>query len=66
MAHATLTITMPETIWIHQLSTAYPESTFRVLAAVPGSESGFALVRITGPTHSIDPKSTINTAHDST
>ena len=50
MAHATLTITMPETIWIHQLSTAYPESTFRVLAAVPGSESGFALVRITGPT----------------
>ncbi len=50
MAHATLTITMPEEVWIHQLSTAYPESTFRVLAAVPGPESGFALVRITGPT----------------
>ena len=50
MAHATLTITMPESVWVHQLSTAHPESTFRVLAAVPGSESGFALVRITGPT----------------
>jgi len=50
MAHATLTITMPEEIWIQQLSTAYPESTFRVLAAVPGPESGFALVRITGQT----------------
>lgn len=49
MAHATLAITMPEDVWIHQLSTEYPESTFRVLAAVPGSESGFALVRIAGP-----------------
>lgn len=49
MAQATLTITMPEQVWIQQLSTAYPEATFRVLAAVPGSESGFALVRIAGP-----------------
>ncbi|AXR78144.1 helix-turn-helix domain-containing protein [Natrarchaeobaculum sulfurireducens] len=49
MAQATLTITMPEQVWIQQLSTAYPNATFRVLAAVPGAESGFALVRITGP-----------------
>ncbi|MXV64325.1 helix-turn-helix domain-containing protein [Natronorubrum sp. JWXQ-INN-674] len=49
MAQATLTITMPEQVWIQQLSTAYPEATFRVLAAVPGSDSGFALVRIAGP-----------------
>ncbi|ELZ16434.1 Bacterio-opsin activator HTH domain-containing protein [Haloterrigena salina JCM 13891] len=49
MAQATLTITMPEQIWIQQLSTAYPGATFRVLAAVPGSETGFALVRIAGP-----------------
>ncbi|WP_255171550.1 helix-turn-helix domain-containing protein [Natrononativus amylolyticus] len=49
MAQATLTITMPEQVWIQQISTAHPESTFRVLAAVPGPESGFALVRITGP-----------------
>ncbi|QFU83801.1 helix-turn-helix domain-containing protein [Natronorubrum aibiense] len=46
MAQATLTITMPEQVWIQQLSTAYPAATFRVLAAVPGSETGFALVRI--------------------
>ncbi len=49
MAQATLTITMPEQVWIQQLSTAYPDATFRVLAAVPGADSGFALVRITGP-----------------
>ncbi|WP_254523566.1 helix-turn-helix domain-containing protein [Natrinema caseinilyticum] len=48
MAHATLTLTMPDEVWIQQISTAYPESTFRVLAAVPGSETGFALVRIAG------------------
>ncbi|WP_226041486.1 helix-turn-helix domain-containing protein [Natrinema sp. DC36] len=48
MAHATLTLTMPESIWIQQISTDFPESTFRVLAAVPGSDTGFALVRIAG------------------
>ncbi|ELY62279.1 helix-turn-helix domain-containing protein [Natronolimnohabitans innermongolicus] len=48
MAQATLTVTMPEQVWIQQLSTAYPETTFRVLAAVPGAERGFALVRIAG------------------
>ncbi|PCR90746.1 helix-turn-helix domain-containing protein [Natrinema ejinorense] len=49
MAQATLTLTMPEEIWIQQISTEYPAATFRVLAAVPGTESGFALVRISGP-----------------
>ncbi|RQG95880.1 helix-turn-helix domain-containing protein [Natrarchaeobius chitinivorans] len=49
MAQATLSVTMPEQVWIQQVSVAYPEATFQVLAAVPGSESGFALVRITGP-----------------
>ncbi|MDF9746637.1 helix-turn-helix domain-containing protein [Natrinema salsiterrestre] len=49
MAQATLSLTMPEEVWIQQISTDYPEATFRVLAAVPGSESGFALVRIAGP-----------------
>ncbi|RQG96829.1 helix-turn-helix domain-containing protein [Natrarchaeobius oligotrophus] len=49
MAQATLTVTMPEQVWIQQVSTEYPEATFRVLAAVPGAESGFALVRVTGP-----------------
>ncbi|MFC6717812.1 helix-turn-helix domain-containing protein [Natrialbaceae archaeon GCM10025810] len=49
MAQATLTVTMPEQVWIQQISTAHPDATFRVLAAVPGAKSGFALVRITGP-----------------
>ncbi|THE64977.1 helix-turn-helix domain-containing protein [Salinadaptatus halalkaliphilus] len=49
MAQATLTITMPEQVWIQQLSTDYPDAIFRVLAGVPGSSTGFALVRITGP-----------------
>lgn len=48
MAQATLTITMPEQVWMWQVSTAYPETTFRMLEAVPGVESGFALVRLTG------------------
>ncbi|MFD1564880.1 helix-turn-helix domain-containing protein [Haloarchaeobius amylolyticus] len=46
MAHATLTLTLPEELWIQQVSTQFPEATFRVLAAVPGTDSGFALVRI--------------------
>ena len=46
MAHATLAITLPEGVWIQELSVAYPEATFRVLAAVSGDETGFALVQI--------------------
>lgn len=49
MAQATLTITLPETVWIQQVSTAHPDASIRVLTAVPGAESGFALIRITGP-----------------
>lgn len=48
MAQATLAVTLPENVWVQQLSTAYPEATFQVIAAVPGTDSGFALVRITG------------------
>lgn len=49
MAQATLAVTLPENVWVQQVSTAHPEATFQVLAAVPGGDSGFALVRITGP-----------------
>lgn len=48
MAQATLAVTLPERVWVQQVSTAHPEATIRVLAAVPGHETGFALVRITG------------------
>ena len=47
MAHATLSVTLPEPLWIAQVSRANPEAVFRVLAGVPGESSGFALVRIT-------------------
>lgn len=47
MARATLTITLPEDVWIQQISTSYPDATVEVLAAVPDAETGFALVRIT-------------------
>jgi len=47
MAHATLSVTLPEPLWIAQVSRANPEAVFRVLAGVPGETSGFALVRIT-------------------
>ena len=49
MAQATLAITLPEQVWIQQVSTAHPDSTVCVLAAVPSSNSGFALVEVTGP-----------------
>ncbi|ARS90902.1 helix-turn-helix domain-containing protein [Natrarchaeobaculum aegyptiacum] len=48
MAQATLTVTLPERVWIQHVSTAHPQTTFRVLAAVPGEDTGFALVRIDG------------------
>jgi predicted DNA binding protein len=48
MAQATFSVTLPETVWIQQVSSAHPTTTFEVLAAVPSSESGFALVRLTG------------------
>ena len=49
MTQAQLLVTLPEGIWIGELSRAYPESTVTVLAAVAGEDAGFGLVRITGP-----------------
>ncbi|ELZ10469.1 helix-turn-helix domain-containing protein [Natrialba aegyptia] len=49
MAQATLTLTLPDHVWIQQVSAAHPNTTFRVLAAVPDTETGFALVRLSGP-----------------
>jgi predicted DNA binding protein len=48
MAQATLTITMPEQVWMWQVSTAYPETAFSLREAVPNADSSFALVRLTG------------------
>lgn len=41
-----LHLTIPEGTWIADVSRAYPDATFRVLAAVPGREGGFMLVSV--------------------
>ncbi|MDL5362150.1 helix-turn-helix domain-containing protein [Halalkalicoccus sp. NIPERK01] len=49
MTEARLSITLPEGVWIADLSTEHPEATVRVLAAMPDDRVGFGLVRIEGP-----------------
>jgi len=49
MTQARLVITLPEQVWIGDVSRAHPDTTFTVLAAVPSDEVGFGLVRIAGP-----------------
>lgn len=46
MTSATLTITLPEHVWVAQISRDFPEANFRVLNAIPGDDVGFALLRI--------------------
>lgn len=46
MPEAQLTIELPERVWIAEVSSAYPDATFRILAAVPGDSTGYALVRV--------------------
>jgi predicted DNA binding protein len=47
MPEARLKLTLPEEVWVGRVSRAYPESTFRVLAAIPDGTSGTGLVEIT-------------------
>jgi len=47
MPRAELTLTIPEEIWIGEISRAHPAATFRVLAALPGEDSGVGLAEIT-------------------
>jgi hypothetical protein len=51
MARTRLSITLPEGVWITDVSTAHPEASFRVLAAMPGADenAGFGVVRISAP-----------------
>ncbi|USZ67237.1 helix-turn-helix domain-containing protein [Halorussus salilacus] len=49
MPTAKLHITLPERVWVHELSTANPEVDFRVLAALPAEETGVGLLEISGP-----------------
>ena len=47
MPRAELTLTIPEEVWVGELSRAFPAAEFRILAAVPGKDSGVGLTEIT-------------------
>lgn len=49
MTYAQLTITVPEEVWISELSRSYPETRFRVLAATATNNKGNARIEIIGP-----------------
>lgn len=46
MPHAKLTLTVPEEVWIGELTRAYPEATIRILAAISDDEDGVGLAEI--------------------
>jgi predicted DNA binding protein len=47
MPTANLAVTLPDSVWIAELSTRFPEATWRVLAALPDGDTGVGLVEIT-------------------
>ncbi|WP_144905545.1 helix-turn-helix domain-containing protein [Halobellus captivus] len=47
MPQATLSLTLPEQVWVSALSTEYPDAEFTVLAAMPAGDTGVGLVEIT-------------------
>ena len=51
MPYAKLTITIPESVWISDVSRAHPETRFRVLAATANAATGVARIEIVGPDH---------------
>lgn len=49
MPRAELTLTIPEEVWLGDLTRSFPGATFRILAAVPGDDTGVGLVEVTAP-----------------
>ena len=49
MPRAKLTLTIPEGVWIGDLSRDYPQARFRILSALPGEESGVGLLEVSAP-----------------
>ena len=49
MPRAKLTLTLPEGVWIGELSRTYPDARFRILAAIPGKDDGVGLLEVTAP-----------------
>ena len=48
MPYAKLTITIPGSVWISEVSRAYPDTRFRVLAATANTATGVARIEILG------------------
>lgn len=48
MARAELRLTVPEGVWVGDLSREYDDVRFRVLAALPDGETGVGLAEVTG------------------
>ena len=46
MPRAKLTLDIPEGVWIGELSRAHPDSTFRILSALPAAVGGVGLVEV--------------------
>lgn len=53
MPYAKLTITLPQTVWISDVSRAHPDTRFRVLAATANTATGVARIEILGADHEI-------------
>jgi hypothetical protein len=49
MPVARLDVTLPEGVWIRDVSEAFPDAVFRVLAALPDETMGVGLLEITAP-----------------
>ncbi len=49
MTQAQLVVDLPDGPWVADVSRTFPDATFRVLAAMPGDDAGYALVRISAP-----------------
>jgi len=51
MARATLTLTIPEGIWVGDVSRSHAEATIRILAAIADGEAGVGLAEFRTPAH---------------
>ena len=51
MPRAKLTLTVPDGVWIGDLSRSHPETRFRILAALPDGRAGVGLVEVISPDH---------------
>jgi len=53
MPRATLSLQIPEQVWVSPLSKQYPDAAFTVLAAMPADDTGVGLVEVAA--HDIEP-----------